>query len=742
MRSGQLRLRGIGLCLVGLIFCVSPMQSQPTQMGEAAHGEHESSIERRIRFYQRQIVEMYLQYGNRDPWLDESVISFLDGFVKYVAADDFKQYPRIEGTPTLQELRTQRRQLMAAGVHGPILNYVFSLVDPIRNNFVRPIEIRFRREMREHGDRLGKPDLFRALQLSLDFYVLRNVYWHHSGQRKWFDNARANKVRDYTYLFKDHVPLTIDDQIEFALLFDWFCDDIHIKQVESFQNTTYEVSPEREWLAKVCRGVLLVETAWEERGGGWASTVEDQGWQRFAIYLDLAEAEFDAAWRMHPERSKPASMMIKVAMGQSSGEEWTWFKRAMAADPLDTQAFDSMRWAHRERWGGDVEQALAVAEYALSSQRFDTDVPEQFDLTITDMIDDYGYDWLRPKRFGGVGADAWMLIQSYLDGRAAEPTPTKSADWCWSRGFGLGYRSGRLADVAMYFDRLDEDPTRLRDIHEYGIDRRWIPGEFMTRREPAVAEAIKRSEVHRVNGELGQAIQTLADASGDAQHPVVQTHLRDHLRVMEWTRSFKQGQWVDLLEHGFEGWRPTRGWWKEATTGVGGMHDSDNGGLRMIAGLEPGRRYEAELQVRLPDGFYINTWGGAGFVLDPVIGRRSGRSTLAFLTRAPQSGVWIQDPGHDEEDDHKSGADAQGVTVTLRLVRWDQQIQLWVDGAFTSPPHTLQTQDPQPRSLGIGAYHSGSRSVYGFEAVRIRKLERSPFAEEDQGLVMADPRGR
>ena len=79
-------------------------------------------------------------------------------------------------------------------------------------------------------------------------------------------------------------------------------------------------------------GEYQIIEAWKARGGGYADTVADKGWQGFREHLAQARKCLTEAWRLRPDLPMAPSRMIYVSLGDSDiGEMRLWFDRTVAA---------------------------------------------------------------------------------------------------------------------------------------------------------------------------------------------------------------------------------------------------------------------------------------------------------------------------------------------------------------------------------------------------------------------------
>lgn len=153
-------------------------------------------------------------------------------------------------------------------------------------------------------------------------------------------------------------------------------------------------SPQADrWLVQMLLARAHVNLAWQERGGGYAGTVTEQGWRGFGKHLAKARSLLLQAWHERPDLPEAAHDQIAVTMGAEgvAGEDPRfWFDRAVAADFDMPNAYSALLWAMRPRWGGSHELMLQFGRECLSTNRFDTAVPWFFHRTVCDILSESG----------------------------------------------------------------------------------------------------------------------------------------------------------------------------------------------------------------------------------------------------------------------------------------------------------------------------------------------------------------
>ena len=123
-------------------------------------------------------------------------------------------------------------------------------------------------------------------------------------------------------------------------------------------------------LAFWARGCVLIKLAWQARGGGWASTVSEEGWELFRQLLDGAERDLERAMTLDEPLPFAPAEAITLAMGQSQpvAQARALFERAIAADPAYYPAYHRMMRYLMPRWHGTYEAMVAFVDEAVASR--------------------------------------------------------------------------------------------------------------------------------------------------------------------------------------------------------------------------------------------------------------------------------------------------------------------------------------------------------------------------------------
>ena len=174
-----------------------------------------------------------------------------------------------------------------------------------------------------------------------------------------------------------------------------------------------------EAAAVALRGQAMVHYAWEARGAGYADTVTPQGEADFEDRLGQAKTLLSQAYHMDPDVNEAADDMLTVARGLQFDRPTMemWYRRAIAANPDDTDATDRRLTFLEPKWGGDPDAMLQFGRDVVADGNFYSSLPTILVEAHQRLADHYAPDadayWLRP----GVWDDVRSVYEGYLKRR-------------------------------------------------------------------------------------------------------------------------------------------------------------------------------------------------------------------------------------------------------------------------------------------------------------------------------------
>ncbi|MBS1370579.1 MAG: ankyrin repeat domain-containing protein [Lentisphaeria bacterium] len=130
------------------------------------------------------------------------------------------------------------------------------------------------------------------------------------------------------------------------------------------------------WLGHMVAARAAVARAWEKRGGGYADTVGQEGWQGFRDEIASARGHLEAALKLEPERANPLFQLIVVEMASGTvAARIDAFKRIIVNDPDNRNAYGKIKWALLPRWGGSHRLLLQLGDAALAYPETESVIP-------------------------------------------------------------------------------------------------------------------------------------------------------------------------------------------------------------------------------------------------------------------------------------------------------------------------------------------------------------------------------
>ncbi|HAV61589.1 MAG TPA: hypothetical protein DCY13_04395 [Verrucomicrobiales bacterium] len=176
-----------------------------------------------------------------------------------------------------------------------------------------------------------------------------------------------------------------------------------------------------EWLTERWKGAWEIKQAWKARGGGFANSVSDRGWDLFLEHSARAEVHLQRSWELEPSLPFAAQEMVYVQLGIGGYEEMRlWFDRTIAADFDYGGAYGRLLWGLRPRWHGSHQSMLEFGRVCAATKRFDTAVPWRMHEAVHDVISETKQHAALLRR-QDVYQDLIGVYSGYADIAADEP---------------------------------------------------------------------------------------------------------------------------------------------------------------------------------------------------------------------------------------------------------------------------------------------------------------------------------
>jgi hypothetical protein len=169
------------------------------------------------------------------------------------------------------------------------------------------------------------------------------------------------------------------------------------------------------WVREMLMAFYHRRIAWEARGTGLANTVMQRNWDIFHAHIKVAGFHFLKAWKLHPDHPEPLTELINIAMagrGIVGESPRFWFERSVEAEFDYLAAYNYYRESLEPRWGGSRTQMLLFGRECLETERFDTEVPEQYHITLGEILGGAGRNGAIAQQ-ASVVADYRKLYEGY-----------------------------------------------------------------------------------------------------------------------------------------------------------------------------------------------------------------------------------------------------------------------------------------------------------------------------------------
>jgi hypothetical protein len=481
------------------------------------------------------------------------------------------------------------------------------------------------------------------------------------------------------------------------------------------------------WLALVLEGEFQVNEAWKARGGGYADTVTQDGWQGFADHLAKARSAFAKAWELRPEHALAPTRMITVAMGQGGAAEMrTWFERAIAAQIDEPDAWSSMRWGLRPRWHGSHEAMLGLGSTAIDTKRFDTDVPRKFFDVVADIEAELE---LSPGEHIYGRQDVWPQFQRLYEGYIAAPSQQATRDGWRSSYATVAYFAAKYDVARDQFEALNWKPWP-RNLTGWGVDLSLMPlkvaaltGASATKaaRAEASYDRHQAAEAARLYGELSSA------AEADER---TREFCRHRLAALREEALLAKGEWIDLVPKDEKdlNWVTPRG--KVRQIGNGAVElEADAEGHLLFSRVRVGAEFEVSGE------FEVVRSSTRDFQAGLVMGLPEPTSSGWYGFRMKRNSVdgemvsFAQ--GWGRQDVH------QAVTLnsdrnSFRFKFHNCKAAAWLNGVLVlqqaAPSKKMRIN--QESLLGLGAFNDMNDTVIRYRNLKVRRLG---LRERDDG---------
>ena len=697
-----------------------------------AYTEHDLRRDR-LEFNRRHSVQRYLEAGQRDPKWDEPALKLLEGISKTMAYSHANWTYDVADKPKMDDLVQLGWKAIEAGCPDPLVRdfYAVALHDSGRKNQVQQTVA----------------PAARALMKSC--YSPYRAAASAARARDTFDAKSEPEMHQrFDQMFWDAAIAAMcdpnlggrDPRIVLALVMDDFQRLPTARKKETFEKA--DAAHADAWIVNILGGEYHTRAAWDARGGGWASSVTEDGWERFSEHLREARNCLTAAQTLHPEFPEAAAEMITVAMGDTRDGETPrqWFDLATRAQFDYAPAYGNLFWSLRPRWGGSHEEMYALGLECMQTKRYDTDVPHKMIQAlegIRDDMQDWSF-WRRP----GVFEQARDVLEQY---DVKNPGPARAA-----------YHESWIAGIAWQLNRWDDGRKALDQIP--AVDE---PLKSKGWEQADVIPARTMSGLYALTGPHANPLRQAEDNARAGKHvdaarayEMVAAELknddpscvfvRGRAQEHRWMSELATGKWVDLLaDDRLTGWYPEKGTW--APDGRGGINCTVAAAENMlICGMPIGTDFEYTGIVAFTDIIHRpNTGGfqpGAGLIF-----AYSAPDCFCFIGARPTQQRAVLARGgstkwtryYRSKLPFQDGANGVGV-----MMRGDRATIACAERLTWSDTPLWDFTNRTDNRIGIGVENAWTGTTAHFTRLRVRLLsptERLTPTTKPHNLPGADP---
>jgi hypothetical protein len=467
--------------------------------------------------------------------------------------------------PPVKALAEQGSRLITMGCHDPLVLYLQSMIQyDLDGNWQAHSEIL--------NSALCAVETNSTMPRVLGYMILRRNFKLLAIAGDGRQTRLADKLVEYTrYLLEEN---RASNNVEVITRFI----SNNFYQAPKFEKPTLEKLANifretrwPDWSRHTLLGCTEAALAWADRGGDWAEKVTEAGWKGFGEHLGKACTELTEAWKLRPDQPMAAAEMLRVAGGGGCAESDSlrlWFDRAVAAQFDYEQAYWTMLWFSRPRWGGSHELMLAFGKACFDTRRFDTDVPRWLIVACDSFNTDSEAPDCRPLfHRPDIAPRLRELGRSMRDdpGHAAnrEMWLSNYAVYAWLTG-----------DYALAADLLQKVGDTLHPKAAFNLRRHFESDETTLRNEVALFTSAARTDFERAESLLAAGDTPAARAAFEvalekAGSPLARSAIAGRISALDIEQQLDKGDWVKLsAEPTLAQWLVRGGNWSVTTDGV------------------------------------------------------------------------------------------------------------------------------------------------------------------------------
>ncbi|MCB1232040.1 MAG: hypothetical protein KDN19_17355 [Verrucomicrobiae bacterium] len=508
-----------------------------------------------------------------------------------------------------------------------------------------------------------------------------------------------------------------DDRLAGYLLVEGAGETLLEADPEGFFSVVSACASAKPWMKKWVEGKMYHRIAWGARGGGYWSSVSDEGRTLFPRNIEKANRALEEAWEMEPGHPGVAADGIAIAMARSGSndqehrrEMLKWFERMNQLEIDYADGYTNVLWGFRKRWHGELETPVRFGEECLRSGRFDSNAPWFY----LQSLRDYATEWDLPSNMFPKFREVENLIQLFEGAESAEERAlwrrhdrTEAAvalAQCWE-----------YEEAAKWIERLGSEPMDPLVLQSWNIEEDSLREKIALFSAPE-NEALRKAEKSQLQFQSGPAADAYKAALEKTDlAPVMRKHLQYQYQVARIEYEFSsKGKVGHFGPDGEEG-----GWLLEYAVGLDGAvaaTGKNAGYFRATCEAKIGPDFQLEGKVKTENAAEgLRTWISFGY---PEWSNKERWSTVSFVRQEDQGAVLLANALNTPEEVTEMKLPDE---FEFRLQVSRKTISLWVDGKpvwdhVAVPSHFVQEGHSR---VGLGGIFGSDRVGVQFEDLRL-----------------------
>ena len=330
------------------------------------------SKRRLLPLYDKNIVDAYRAIGSRNPKWDKDAETALTIYSRYLLGQQ-----TVFGTTNHTWMINCFSNAIAAGCDDSLIQYAAVRMRREDVYISKQPEIDVYKKVFAGLEKHPYPAIRQCLmyQRGADFLLTKNPTTTEDKEqaKKWLEIA-ARKIPaaindgadhyDVYHVTADILRLYKEITGDRKLLFD----ALQVNMDKSVTNKTV--------VPLGIAGSFYIDWAWDGRGTGLGYTVTENGWKLFEERLKKAREVLERAWKQDPTDAYLCRMMLNVAAGQSSKEEFDlWFARGKKADPTHYELYVCRLHFLQPQWLGSKQEMLEFGRECVATGLWEDLIP-------------------------------------------------------------------------------------------------------------------------------------------------------------------------------------------------------------------------------------------------------------------------------------------------------------------------------------------------------------------------------